>query len=59
VKYAGADGRSALAAEKAREDRLRAAGYEVARLVWSDLADHERVARLIRAAAVRAAQRSA
>jgi very-short-patch-repair endonuclease len=59
VKYAGADGRSALAAEKAREDRLRAAGYEVVRLVWSDLADHERVARLIRAAAVRAAQRSA
>lgn len=59
VKYAGADGRSALAAEKSREDRLRAAGYEVVRLTWADLGDAERVARLIRAAAVRATQRGA
>jgi len=38
VKYAGADGRAALVAEKLREDRLRALGYEVVRIVWSDLA---------------------
>lgn len=43
VKYAGADGRAALAAEKVREDRLRAAGYEVIRLVWADLDHPERV----------------
>lgn len=43
VKYGGADGRRALQAEKAREDRLRAAGYVVVRLVWSDLDDPVRV----------------
>ena len=37
VKYAGADGRDALVAEKQREDRLRALGYAVVRLTWSDL----------------------
>ena len=35
VKYEGPQGRSALAREKAREDRLRAAGYLVLRLVWT------------------------
>lgn len=37
VKYAGADGAAALAAEKKREDRIRRLGYGVARLVWADL----------------------
>ena len=54
VKYAGAEGRAAIVAEKAREDRLRAEGYEVVRLVWADLEDPERVAKLIRQARWRA-----
>ena len=37
VKYEGREGRLALADEKVREDRLRAAGYAVVRLVWADL----------------------
>lgn len=37
VKYAGADGRYALAAEKQRERGLWDLGYEVERVVWSDL----------------------
>ena len=57
VKYAGADGREALAAEKRREDRLRAAGYEVVRLTWPDLERPEQVARSIRQAMGRAAAR--
>lgn len=55
VKYGGADGRWALQAEKAREDRLRAAGYVVVRLVWSDLDNPERVLDLVQRAARRAA----
>ena len=39
-----------LAAEKLREDRLRAMGYEVVRLVWADLADPEAVRAKIEAA---------
>ena len=57
VKYGGADGREALAAEKRREDRLRAAGYEVVRLTWSDLKQPAQVARAVRQAAARAAAR--
>jgi very-short-patch-repair endonuclease len=57
VKYEGAEGREALAREKRREDRLRAAGYEVVRLTWADLARPDRVARLVREAAARAAAR--
>ena len=37
VKYEGAEGRAALAAEKRREDWLRSLGYEVVRLTWADL----------------------
>ncbi|NHN54390.1 type IV toxin-antitoxin system AbiEi family antitoxin domain-containing protein [Calidifontibacter sp. DB0510] len=48
VKYDGADGRAALVAEKRREDALRRAGYEVVRLVWSDLTDPARVVQLAR-----------
>lgn len=58
VKYEAADGRAALAPEKRREDRLRAAGYEVVRLTWADLDRPERIAMLIRQAASRAGQRS-
>lgn len=43
IKYDGLDGRRALQQEKAREDRLRAAGYVVVRLVWADLDHPERV----------------
>ena len=46
-----------LWAEKRREDALRALGYEVVRLTWSDLNHPERVARLIREARGRAAAR--
>ena len=47
VKYSGADGRQALVDEKHREDELRRLGYRVVRLTWRDLADPERVARLL------------
>ncbi|WP_338750110.1 type IV toxin-antitoxin system AbiEi family antitoxin domain-containing protein [Janibacter alittae] len=55
VKYAGADGRLALQREKAREDRLRAAGYLVVRLVWADLDNPERVFDLVQRAMRQAA----
>ena len=54
VKYGGADGRRALQAEKAREDRLRDAGYVVVRLVWADLDDPKRVRDLVQRAIRRA-----
>lgn len=54
VKYGGADGRRALQAEKVREDRLRAAGYVVVRLVWADLEHPARVRDLVHRA-IRAA----
>jgi very-short-patch-repair endonuclease len=57
VKYQGADGRAALAAEKAREDRLRTLGYEVVRITWADLERPGRVAALVRAALARALTR--
>lgn len=55
VKYAGADGRDALTREKAREDRLRAAGYRVVRVVWADLRDPEALLARVRAALAAAA----
>lgn len=39
VKYQGKTGLAALAAEKDRESRITRLGYEVVRVVWSDL-DH-------------------
>lgn len=57
VKYDGANGKRALADEKRREDRLRALGYEVVRLVWADLADPRRVWQLLQDAFARAARR--
>ncbi|NMM22619.1 MAG: hypothetical protein HHJ11_03820 [Phycicoccus sp.] len=59
LKYAGADGREALAAEKSREDRLRALGYEFVRLTWADLSRPATVERLMRLAVARAAARRA
>jgi very-short-patch-repair endonuclease len=57
VKYSGQDGREALAAEKRREDALRALGYEVVRLTWADLDNPRRVDALVRAALARAERR--
>lgn len=51
VKYAGLDGKDALAAEKARERRIRRLGLGVARIVWADLFDVRRVEAEIRDAA--------
>lgn len=56
AKYEGPQGRQALADEKRREDRLRAAGYEVVRLTWADLGRPEHLARLVREATKRAAR---
>jgi very-short-patch-repair endonuclease len=57
VKYAGQQGRAALAAEKARESAIVDLGYEVVRLVWADLANPAEVARRIRTAHARAVRR--
>lgn len=59
LKYApdGTDPALVLFREKRREDRLRELGYEVVRIVWSDLAHPERVVAKIRAAFARAALR--
>ena len=59
MKYAGANGRDALAAEKSREDRLRALGYEFVRLTWADLSRPATVERLLRLAVARASARRA
>jgi len=56
LKYAGADGKQALAAEKRREDALRSMGYEVVRLTWADLDRPRRVQSLVRSALERAAR---
>lgn len=51
VKYGdiadGPEARTALIKEKRREDRLRAAGFVVLRLVWSDLGDRDQLRRLL------------
>ena len=59
MKYADAGGRDALAAEKSREDRLRALGYEFVRLTWADLSQPASVERMLRLAVARAAARRA
>lgn len=58
VKYEGADGRAALAKEKAREERLTALGCVVIRLVWADLDHPEKVRAMIESALRRIARRS-
>lgn len=57
VKYEGADGREALAREKAREERLSCLGCVVVRLVWADLDHPERVQGMIETALRRISQR--
>lgn len=52
VKYADGAGR-ALWDEKRREDRLRALGYLVLRVIWADLADPITLVARIRHAIVR------
>ena len=59
MKYADAGGRDALAAEKSREDRLRALGYEFVRLTWADLSRPATVERLLGLAVSRASARRA
>jgi very-short-patch-repair endonuclease len=59
MKYANANGREALAAEKSREDRLRALGYEFVRLTWAELSRPATVERLMRQALVRTSARRA
>jgi len=59
MKYAGANGREALAAEKSREDRLRALGYEFVRLTWADLSRPATVEALMRQALARTSARRA
>lgn len=39
VKYAGKEGKMALAAEKDREKQIARMGYEVVRIIWSELDD--------------------
>ena len=58
MKYADASGRDALAAEKSREDRLRALGYEFVRLT-ADLSRPATVERLLGLAVSRAGARRA
>jgi len=45
--------------EKQREDRMRDLGYEVRRLIWSDLSDRPAIAERFRAAFARARRRRA
>jgi very-short-patch-repair endonuclease len=45
--------------EKRREDRIRALGFEVVRIIWSDLNHPDRVVTKIRAALARARRREA
>jgi hypothetical protein len=63
AKYARPDGQdvdpgTAVWLEKLREDRLRAMGFEVVRLIWAELRRPDLVARKFRQAFDRAAQRS-
>lgn len=59
MKYAGRDGREALAAEKAREERLTRLGYEVVRVIWSELEDPVALIRRVARARLVALQRRA
>lgn len=59
VKYEGLDGADALAAEKRREDRIRALGYGVARLTWADLFNPRRVRAAVEQAARSSSLRAA
>jgi very-short-patch-repair endonuclease len=54
LKYGGATGREALAAEKWREDQLRSEGHQVVRVVWSELDTPDQIGARIEQAASRA-----
>jgi hypothetical protein len=53
----GADAAAILVAEKLREDRIRALGYEVVRLTWPDIQVADRTGTAVRAGFVRALSR--
>lgn len=57
AKYAGAEGKSALVHEKAREDWLRGEGYEVVRVTWSQLAYPATLRQTVQRAVLRARAR--
>lgn len=57
VKYAGVDGKHALAAEKHRERGLWDLGYEIERVVWRDLDAPRRLEHRVLAARARALSR--
>ena len=59
VKYEGPEGRSALIAEKRREDALRSLGFVVVRVTWADLAEPARVMARIRRAVTQLSARDA
>lgn len=59
VKYAGKDGKLALASEKDRESRLVRLGYEVVRIVWAELTDPAAIIARIREAKALALRRRA
>jgi very-short-patch-repair endonuclease len=58
-KYGGDRGQAALAAEKAREERLTRLGYEVVRVVWAELDDPAAIVRRVRRARALARERRA
>lgn len=58
-KYAGADGQWALAAEKSREERISRLGYEVVRVVWSELDEPATIVARVRRARSLARERRA
>ncbi len=57
VKYAGFQGQAALADEKQRESRIAWLGYEVVRVVWSELKNPAALVRRILEAKQRVARR--
>lgn len=59
VKYRGDGGSDVVVAEKLREDRIRALGYEVVRVTWRELDQMDWVAARVRAAVSREQGRSA
>lgn len=59
MKYDGVDGRRNLAAEKTREERLNRLGYEVVRVIWSELNHPNELIRRVRVARALARERRA
>ena len=59
MKYDGVDGRRNLAAEKTREERLNRLGYEVVRVIWSELNHPNELRRRVRVARALARERRA